>query len=64
MPELALATSVRCPLSSTGDDHVIAASVEGFGQAAPDAGSAAGDDDRVAREFHVFASLLLSALMK
>src|SRR5207244_7934815 len=47
------------PFSSTGDDHLIAAFVECFGQAAADAGSATGDQDRVAREFHVFAPFLL-----
>src|SRR5713226_4422006 len=47
------------PLSPAGYDYLIAALVEGLGQAAADARSAAGDEDRVAREFHVFGPLFL-----
>ena len=54
----------EAPRAAAGDDHLIAAVVEGFGQAAADAGSAAGDEDRVAREFHVIAPLMLKTLPK
>jgi hypothetical protein len=54
MPGLALATS-EAILSSAGDNQLIAAFVERFGEAAADAGSPAGDEDGVASEFHVIA---------
>jgi hypothetical protein len=39
-------------LATPGDDDLVAASVQRFGQSAPDARAAAGDEDGIAGEFH------------
>ena len=39
-------------LAAAGDDDLVAALVERLGEAAADAGGAAGDEDGVVREFH------------
>ena len=48
MPGLAAVVSSRALLAAAGDDDLVAERVEGFGEAAADAGAAAGDEDGVA----------------
>jgi hypothetical protein len=43
---------VQQGLASAGDDDLVAQAVEGLGQAAADAGSAAGDEQGVASQLH------------
>src|SRR6185437_10222776 len=42
-------------LTAAGNDDLVALLVEGLGEAAADAGSAAGDEDGVARSVHAIA---------
>ena len=59
MPGLAAVVSSSSGLAAAGDDDLVALLVEGFGEAAADAGTAAGDEDGVSCGVHASAPVCL-----
>ena len=60
-PGIGVGSFIEDLLTSAGDDDLVAQGVKSFGEAPPDAGTAAGDKNGVFSEFHSMSALMYPA---